>query len=245
MHKDDAYSTSLAFGLTACNPQSVRSDLLPGDSHLLLDRPEYWVVKKDIANSPNTKDVLAFTVSSTGKGVSYFYIKYNYNNYYNTICFIGEVTMSVNGGTPVFQMHVDNSVPLWAFFDMYGTTDRIRCVGSLKKNISQPHQCEHFIIFLFYYFKNSIFNCCFSTFSAQVRRNKDSFVVRASKSPSTSKFSQANLQSQSLSVPSTSVTAREYFELSQSPNSMKTTTALVANNYLSVRLSLLITLLLR
>lgn len=57
----------MAFGLTACNPQSVYSDSLPEDSHLLLDRPEYWVVKKDIANNPVAKDILAFTLSATGK----------------------------------------------------------------------------------------------------------------------------------------------------------------------------------
>lgn len=48
--------------------------------------------------------------------------------------------MAVNGGPPIIQMHVDNSVPLWAFFDMYGTTDRIRIAGSIKPNSVQLQQ---------------------------------------------------------------------------------------------------------
>ncbi|XP_021961223.1 protein neuralized isoform X2 [Folsomia candida] len=192
LHKELEFSSSMAFGLTACNPQSVYSDSLPEDSHLLLDRPEYWVVKKDIANNPVAKDILAFTLSATG-----------------------EVTMSVNGGPAVFQMHVDNSVPLWAFFDLYGTTDRIRCIGSIKRNNAQPPR------------------------GVQLRRNKESssssssLGMRASsnKCASTSNNSQISASNNFPSpLPSTSASTlfatREYFELSQSPNSMKTSTAL-------------------
>ena len=43
---------SLAFGLTNTDPGTFDASLLPEDSDLLLDRPEYWVVSKDVANSP-------------------------------------------------------------------------------------------------------------------------------------------------------------------------------------------------
>ena len=49
---EDSYIGSLAFGLTNTDPGTFDASLLPEDSDLLLDRPEYWVVSKDVANSP-------------------------------------------------------------------------------------------------------------------------------------------------------------------------------------------------
>lgn len=56
----------MAFGLTSCNPESISSNLLPDDSYLLQDRPEYWVVKKEAGNSPCIGDEFGFTVSPSG-----------------------------------------------------------------------------------------------------------------------------------------------------------------------------------
>jgi len=56
----------MAFGLTSCNPGFVHPEFLPEDSHLLIDRPEYWVVKKDVANNPSSRDILAFSMSLSG-----------------------------------------------------------------------------------------------------------------------------------------------------------------------------------
>jgi len=60
-------SSSMAFGLTSCNPDSICVDSLPDDSDLLLNRPEYWVVKKEAANNPVAGDELAFTITLSGK----------------------------------------------------------------------------------------------------------------------------------------------------------------------------------
>jgi protein neuralized len=45
--------------------------------------------------------------------------------------FTGAVTVSKNGGPSLVLMHVDTSIPLWAFFDVYGTTERILIAGTI------------------------------------------------------------------------------------------------------------------
>jgi hypothetical protein len=47
----------------------------------------------------------------------------------------GEVQFSKNGSTPVVFMHVDQTLQLWAFFDVYGSTQKIRILGSCV----EPH----------------------------------------------------------------------------------------------------------
>ncbi|CAG7733667.1 unnamed protein product [Allacma fusca] len=108
LQSDLEFASSMAFGLTACDPDTIQSVVLPDDSHFLLDRPEYWVVKKDAANSPAAGDELCFTVTHSG-----------------------EVLMSKNGHAATTLMHVDNSIPLWAFFDLYGTTTKIFLLGKV------------------------------------------------------------------------------------------------------------------
>ncbi len=104
----DSYIGSLAFGLTNCDPSSVDTRELPEDSDLLLDRPEYWVCSKDVGSSPRAGDELSFTVRSSD----------------------GAVEFSKNGGIPSVFAHVDASLPrLWAFWDLYGNTSRVRIVG--------------------------------------------------------------------------------------------------------------------
>ncbi|KAL7644083.1 UNVERIFIED_CONTAM: hypothetical protein RMT77_004906 [Armadillidium vulgare] len=103
------YVGALAFGLTAANPAGLDSADLPEDCDLLLDRPEYWVVSKDVASSPVLGDELAFGLTSDGK-----------------------VTLSKNGGPPQTVMHVDNTLQLWAFFDVYGNTKKIKMLGSIS-----------------------------------------------------------------------------------------------------------------
>uniref|UniRef100_A0A915M0G8 NHR domain-containing protein n=1 Tax=Meloidogyne javanica TaxID=6303 RepID=A0A915M0G8_MELJA len=49
---EDAFSGSLAFGLTSCDPDQVPASHLPADSDELLERPEYWVCIKDVGASP-------------------------------------------------------------------------------------------------------------------------------------------------------------------------------------------------
>ncbi|RZF44963.1 hypothetical protein LSTR_LSTR001924 [Laodelphax striatellus] len=98
---------ALALGLTSCDPATLTASDLPDDSDLLLDRPEYWVVSKDVANYPQRGDELTFSITHSG-----------------------EVQMSKNGSPPVVLMHVDQSLTLWAFLDVYGSTSKIRILGS-------------------------------------------------------------------------------------------------------------------
>ena len=63
---DRSYIGGLGFGVTACNPASITEAALPDDSDLLLDRPEYWVVNKDVCRNPEEGDELSFLVSAQG-----------------------------------------------------------------------------------------------------------------------------------------------------------------------------------
>ncbi|XP_046487241.1 protein neuralized isoform X2 [Neodiprion pinetum] len=109
------YVGALALGLTSCDPSKLTAEDLPDDSDLLLDRPEYWVVSKDVASCPQPGDEIAFTVTH-----------------------YGEVQMSKNGGAPSVVMHVDQSLQLWAFVDVYGSTQRVRMLAS--RPTSPPRQ---------------------------------------------------------------------------------------------------------
>lgn len=101
------YVGALALGLTSCDPARLTAEDLPDDSDLLLDRPEYWVVSKDVASNPQPEDEIAFTVTH-----------------------FGEVQMSKNDGPPNVVMHVDQSLQLWAFVDVYGSTQMVRMLAS-------------------------------------------------------------------------------------------------------------------
>eukprot|EP00095_Tigriopus_kingsejongensis_P000730 maker-scaffold1526_size37455-snap-gene-0.12 protein:Tk00730 transcript:maker-scaffold1526_size37455-snap-gene-0.12-mRNA-1 annotation:"GK11419" len=112
---DDSYIGSLAFGLTNCDPSTVDTRELPEDSDMLLDRAEYWVVSKDVANSPAEGDELSFAVNPDGT-----------------------VAFSKNNSPPTVFMHVDTSLRLWAFWDIYGHTSKIRIVGSTPDQVPAP-----------------------------------------------------------------------------------------------------------
>jgi len=53
--------------------------------------------------------------------------------------------MTKNNGAPIVLMHVDHSVPLWAFFDLYGTTEKIRMLGSIKRSEPLYSTCKLFL----------------------------------------------------------------------------------------------------
>lgn len=113
LKSDDRFSGALAFGLTSCNPASLRQSDLPDDSDALLDRPEYWVVTKNVSSSSRTGDEIALCVTPNG-----------------------EVTISKNGSTPVFLMNVDVTLQLWAFMDIYGSTESIRMFRHVNRHMS-------------------------------------------------------------------------------------------------------------
>lgn len=97
----------LGLGLTSCDPANLQSGDLPDDSNFLLDRPEYWVISKEFARHLVRGDEISFCISPNG-----------------------EVQISKNGGAPSVVIHVDQTLKLWAFFDIYGSTQRIRVLSS-------------------------------------------------------------------------------------------------------------------
>jgi len=60
------YRGGLTVGLTACDPTKLKGTDLPDDADKLLDRPEYWVVHKNIHSHPKVNDELAFRRTLTG-----------------------------------------------------------------------------------------------------------------------------------------------------------------------------------
>lgn len=103
LRTEHMYVGALALGLTSCDPATLQSTDLPDDSDMLLDRPEYWVVSKDVASTPVRGDEICFCVTPSG-----------------------EVQISKNGGPATVVMHVDQSLQLWAFLDVYGSTQSVR-----------------------------------------------------------------------------------------------------------------------
>lgn len=108
LRTEPMYSGALALGLTSCDPATLQPADLPDDSDLLLDRPEYWVVSKDIASNPVSGDEIIFTITPSG-----------------------EVQISKNDGPPTTVMHVDQSLTLWAFLDVYGSTQSVRVLSQM------------------------------------------------------------------------------------------------------------------
>uniref|UniRef100_A0A1I7Z3Z0 Neuralized n=1 Tax=Steinernema glaseri TaxID=37863 RepID=A0A1I7Z3Z0_9BILA len=113
---EHAYSGSIAFGLTSCDPARISFNEFPDDSDDLLERPEYWVGIKDVSAGPKIGDELKFCVNSAG-----------------------HVLFSKNGSTERVIIHVDTSVPLWMYFDLYGSTREVRLMGSFMRNESVPN----------------------------------------------------------------------------------------------------------
>ena len=111
---EESFIGSLAFGLTNVNPASINVKGLPEDSDLLLDRPEYWVVAKDVASSPPAGVELAFRVNPDGS-----------------------VELSKNRQNSTVIMHVDASRPLYAFWDLFGHTSKIALLGSTSASFPE------------------------------------------------------------------------------------------------------------
>jgi len=63
------YRGGLTVGLTSCDPTKLKVTDLPDDADKLLDRPEYWVVHKNICSHPKVNDELAFLRTLSGKSL--------------------------------------------------------------------------------------------------------------------------------------------------------------------------------
>ena len=66
LETDASYSGSLAFGLTSCNPSQLSTHKLPENSDSLIYQQGYWVVSKDVAQSPDVGDELSFRINLDG-----------------------------------------------------------------------------------------------------------------------------------------------------------------------------------
>jgi len=80
---DSDFVGGLAFGMTSCDPATVRVQELMDDSDLLLDRSEYWVVHKDVCTNPEVHDELSFHLSDKGRfPMNVYYIKKSLYGHY-------------------------------------------------------------------------------------------------------------------------------------------------------------------
>ena len=62
-----ATAGGLGFGMTATDPATVLAAELPDDADQLLDRPEYWVVNKDVCSPLDVADQLSFHLTTDGE----------------------------------------------------------------------------------------------------------------------------------------------------------------------------------
>lgn len=110
------YIGNLGVGLTACNPDDLSEEVLPSESEQLVDRPEYWVITKEL-NLPEEGGEIGFVINAAGE----FH------------------QVAENGSTKGILMHVDISVQLWLLLDVYGATRAIRSKGKkrLPANVFQ------------------------------------------------------------------------------------------------------------
>lgn len=97
---------SLTYGVTSCDPATLRPSDLPSSPESLVDRKEFWAVGR-VAPPLHTGDILGFAISGEG-----------------------EVAMSHNGASAGVQLCVDNSRPLWMFYGLHGTVTQLRILGS-------------------------------------------------------------------------------------------------------------------
>lgn len=104
---DALHAGNLAFGLTTCPPSKLNSTSLPDDSHRLLDRPEYWIVIKDVIANAQPGDELGFCINERN-----------------------QVQLVKNDLPPVTLIHVDSAHQFYAFFDLFGRTKAIRVLGT-------------------------------------------------------------------------------------------------------------------
>ncbi|XP_006884488.1 PREDICTED: E3 ubiquitin-protein ligase NEURL1B [Elephantulus edwardii] len=102
---------ALAFGITSCDPGTLRPAELPADPDALLDRKEYWVVAR-AGPVPSGGDALSFTLQPGG-----------------------DVLLGVNGRPRGRLLCVDTTQALWAFFAVRGgVTGQLRLLGTLQSS---------------------------------------------------------------------------------------------------------------
>ncbi|XP_019358303.1 PREDICTED: E3 ubiquitin-protein ligase NEURL1 isoform X1 [Gavialis gangeticus] len=107
INKSNASRTgTLSYGVTSCDPGTLRPSDLPYNPESLVDRKEFWAVCRVLVPL-QSGDILGFVVNSEG-----------------------ELHLSHNGASAGMQVCVDCSQPLWMFFGLHGAVMQIRVLGS-------------------------------------------------------------------------------------------------------------------
>uniref|UniRef100_A0A3P9JCD3 E3 ubiquitin-protein ligase NEURL1 n=1 Tax=Oryzias latipes TaxID=8090 RepID=A0A3P9JCD3_ORYLA len=96
----------LSYGVTSCDPATLRPSDLPSNPESLVDRKEFWAMCW-VTVPLQSGDILGFVVNPAG-----------------------EVMMSHNGIRTGMQLCVDNSRPLSMFFGLHSPTAQLRILGS-------------------------------------------------------------------------------------------------------------------
>ncbi|OCT87729.1 E3 ubiquitin-protein ligase NEURL1B [Xenopus laevis] len=108
------YYSSFSFGITSCDPSTLRTYDLPANPDYLLDRKEYWVVHQGLYTLGNW-DIHSFSLLPSG-----------------------EVHHGINGNNRGMLMCVDTSQPLWMFFTIQGIINQIKIVGTVQSSVLSP-----------------------------------------------------------------------------------------------------------
>ncbi|NXV40189.1 NEUL1 ligase, partial [Uria aalge] len=107
INKSNAVRTgTLSYGVTSCDPSTLRPSDLPYNPESLVDRKEFWVICRVVVPL-QSGDILGFMVNLDG-----------------------ELHLSHNGAGTGMQVCVDCSQPLWMFFVLHGAVTQIRLLGS-------------------------------------------------------------------------------------------------------------------
>uniref|UniRef100_A0A7N4NPH7 Neuralized E3 ubiquitin protein ligase 1 n=1 Tax=Sarcophilus harrisii TaxID=9305 RepID=A0A7N4NPH7_SARHA len=97
---------TLSYGVTTCDPGTLRPSDLPYNPEALVDRKEFWAVCR-VPGPLHSGDILGFMVTADG-----------------------ELHLSHNGAAAGMQLCVDVSQPLWMLFSLHGAITQIRVLGS-------------------------------------------------------------------------------------------------------------------
>ncbi|XP_051935841.1 E3 ubiquitin-protein ligase NEURL1-like [Hippocampus zosterae] len=109
-------SAELSYGVTACDPATLRPQDLPADLVRLLDRSEFWAFD-DLSTQLFDEDILGFEVNAAG-----------------------EIVVNRNGVSLGVQLCVDNSTPLWMFFAPHKNITQLKIFGLSSHSDVQPPQ---------------------------------------------------------------------------------------------------------
>ncbi|NXU73505.1 NEUL1 ligase, partial [Oreotrochilus melanogaster] len=106
INKSNAVRTgTLSYGVTSCDPSTLRPSDLPYNPESLVDRKEFWAICRVVVPL-QSGDILGFMVNLDG-----------------------ELHLSHNGAGTGMQVCVDCSQPLWMFFVLHGAVTQIRLLG--------------------------------------------------------------------------------------------------------------------